>query len=121
MTEICRVLVVDGDQSARRGLARLLRAAGYDVGECASAGEFLYALEPEMSGCAVLDLRMPGLSAEELWAELESRNAHLPIIVVTAHDDAETKGQARALKSVGFFRKPVDGRALLDAVAWAQR
>lgn len=120
MTEIRRVLVVDGDQSARRGLARLLRAAGHDVREFASADEFLDALEPKMSGCVLLDLRMPGLSGEELQAELESRSADLPIIVVTAHDDAETRRKARAMKAVAFFRKPVDGRALLDAVAWAQ-
>jgi two-component system response regulator FixJ len=121
MTEIRCVLVVDGDQSARRGLARLLRVAGHDVRECASADEFLDVLEPEMSGCVVLDLRMPGLSAEELQAELDSRGADLPIIVVTAHDDAETRRQARAMKAVALFRKPVDGRALLDTVAWAQR
>ena len=121
MTEIRRVLVVDGDQSARRGLARLLRVAGHDVRECASADELLDALEPEMSGCVVLDVRMPGLAAEDLQAQLGSRRPDLPIIVVTAHDDDETRRQARAMNAVALFCKPVDGRALLDAVAWAQR
>jgi FixJ family two-component response regulator len=121
MTDIRRVLVVDGDPSARRGLARLLRVAGHDVRECASVDEFLDALKPQMSGCVVLDLRMPGRSGEELQAELESRCADLTIIVVAADDDAETRRNARAMKAVAFFRKPVDGRALLDAVAWTQR
>jgi FixJ family two-component response regulator len=120
MTHTPHVFLVDYDQSARNGLARLLRTAGHDVRECASADEFLDALEPEMSGCVVLDLRMPGPSGEELQAALESRSAHLPIIVVTARDDAETRSKAKAMNAVAFFRKPVDGRALLDAVAWTQ-
>ncbi len=121
MSKIRRVFVVDDDQSARRGLARLLRAAGHDVREFASANEFLDALEPEVSGCVLLDLRMPGLSGEELQAELESLRVDLPIIVVTADDDPATRRQAHAMKAAGFFRKPVDGTALLDAIAWALR
>jgi FixJ family two-component response regulator len=115
------VFVVDDDPSARRGLSRLLRAAGYDVCDFASANEFLDALNPGVSGCLVLDARMLGLSGEELQAELKARGAHLPIIVVTGDDDPETRRKAEEMKAVGFFRKPVDGTALLDAIEWALR
>jgi FixJ family two-component response regulator len=115
------VFVVDDDPSARRGLTRLLRAAGYDVLDFASANEFLDALDPGASGCLILDARMPGLSSEELWAELEARGTHLPIIFVTADDDPATRLRARKMGAVAFFRKPVDGTALLDAVAWTLR
>ena len=98
-----------------------MRTAGYDVRDFASANEFLDALGSEASGCLVLDARMPGLSGEELQAELELRGIHLPIIVVTGDDDPETKRKAEKMKAVGFFRKPVDGTALLDAIEWALR
>jgi two-component system response regulator TtrR len=116
-----RVFVVDDDLSARRGLARLLRAAGHDTLDFASADEFLDAFDPETSGCLVLDARMPGMSGEELQAELVARDAHLSIIMITGDDDPETRRKALAMRAAGFFRKPVDGTALLDAIAWAMR
>ena len=117
-----RVFIVDDDPSARKGLGRLLRTAGHDVSEFATADEFLDGLDPDVTGCVlVLDARMPGPSGEELQAELKARGLDLPIIVVTADDDPETRRKARRMKAAGFFRKPVDGTALLDAIEWALR
>ena len=55
MTATSRVLVVDVDLSARNGLTRLLRSAGHDALGFASVKEFLHALDPDTSGCLVLD------------------------------------------------------------------
>ncbi len=115
------VFVIDDDPSARKGLARLLRTAGHNVRDFESANDFLDALNPDVSGCLVLDARMPGLTGEELQVELKNRKIYLPIIVVTGDDDTETRKKATQMKAVGFFRKPVDGTALLDAVNWVLR
>ena len=116
-----RVFLVDGDMSARRGLARLLRTAGHDVRDFASANELLDSVHPETSGCLVLDAGTPGLSGGELLAELEAHRIDLPVIVISADDEPEIRRRAYAMKAAGFFRKPVDGTALLDAIAWALR
>ena len=115
------VFIVDDDPSARRGIARLLRTAGHNVRVYASANEFLDIITTDDSGCLVLDARMPGMSGDELNAELNRRHIDLSIIVVTGDDDPETKRKADIMKAKGFFRKPVDGAALLDAVEWALR
>ena len=115
------MFVVDDDQSARQGLALLLSTAGYDVSAFASADEFVDALGRETTGCLVLDARMPGMSCEEMQAKLEERCVKLPIIFVTADDDPETMRRAQKLNAAGFFRKPVDGTALFDAIEWATR
>ncbi len=115
------VFVVDDDKSARSGIARLLRTAGHDVRAFASAEEFLDGFDPETFGCLVLDVRMPGMSGEELQAELKARGARLPIIVVSADDGSETRRTAQKMNAAAFFRKPVDGSALLDAIDWAVR
>jgi FixJ family two-component response regulator len=115
------IYVVDDDQSARSGIARLLRTAGHAVREFASTSKFLEHLKDEVAGCIVLDIRMPGLSGSELMTELKLRCIDLPIIVITGDDDSETRMKADKMKAIGFFRKPVDGHALLDAIDWALR
>ena len=66
MTKENIIFVVDDDSSARKGLARLMRTAGYDVREFASADDFLASIDPNVSGCLVLDARMPGITSEEI-------------------------------------------------------
>jgi FixJ family two-component response regulator len=113
------VFIVDDDPSARNGLVRLLRAAGYDVQAFASGKELLETLDPDAFGCLVLDARMPGISGDELHQKLSGHHVQRPIIFVTVDDNPETREKAQKMKAFAFFRKPVDGAALLDAVSWA--
>jgi two-component system response regulator FixJ len=116
-----RVFVIDDDSSARQGLTLLLRTAGYDVSAFASADEFVDTLGQETYGCLVLDARLPGMSCEEMLTKQKELRLDLPIIFVTADDDPETRRRAQKMNAVGFFRKPVDSTALLDAIEWATR
>jgi FixJ family two-component response regulator len=121
MRLIRRVFVVDENQSARSGFARLLRTAGYDVREFRTAREFVDALEPDATGCVLLDSSTPGMSSEGLRTEFRARHADLTIICVTADDGLGSRQIAEELKAVAYFRKPIDGMALLDVIAWAMR
>jgi len=118
MNDKQKVFVVDDDASARKGIARLVRAAGYDVCAYASANEFLTTLNPTISGCVVLDVRMPGISGEDLAAKLMDYRDKLSIIFITADDNPTIKQKAKKMGAAGFFRKPVDGTALIDAIIW---
>jgi FixJ family two-component response regulator len=113
------VFVVDDDASARNGLARLMRAAGYHVYTYTSAKEFMATIHPKISGCVVLDIRMPRMSGIELAEKFIKYSQHLSIIFVTANDDPQIRKQANKMNAVGFFRKPVDGTALIDAINWS--
>ena len=118
MTNGGTVFVVDDDPSARNGLTRLLRTAGYEVLPFESAEDFLADITSVTNGCLVLDARMPGLSGKDLLAELQKRGVTLSLIVVTADSDPEMRQNARDMKASAFFNKPVDGPALLDAIEW---
>ena len=115
------VFVIDDNPSARNGIARLLRVAGYTVCDFSSAGEFLDKINSDVSGCLLIDISMPGLLEDKLVMELKKCNIELPIIVLTGDDNSETRRRANNINAVGFFRKPVDGIALLDALEWTLR
>ena len=121
MNDMNHVFVVDDDPSARHGLVRLLSAAGHNVRNYASIEDFLGSLESSACGCLVLDAEMPGIAGKELLDVLRARKTDLSIIIISAKDDRATKRKSWEMKAVGFFRKPVDGTSLIDAIEWALR
>ncbi|WP_437774737.1 response regulator transcription factor [Sorangium sp. So ce1097] len=117
MAESARtVFVVDDDPSVLRALERLLRAAGYAVEAYASPSEFLERAPSERPGCAVVDLRMPGLGGIELQEELSRRGCPLPIVFLTGHGDVPNSVRAMKAGAVDFLTKPCDDTDLLAAV-----
>ncbi len=113
------VYVVDDDESVRKALKRLFRSAGLDVETFSSAEEFLCAPRQEQNACILIDIRMPGLTGFDLQQRLVSQGIGIPVIVISASDDVQTRERARELGAEAFFRKPVDDQALLDAIWWA--
>ncbi|KYF69616.1 response regulator transcription factor [Sorangium cellulosum] len=113
------VFVVDDDPSVLRALERLLRSAGYAVEAYASPGEFRDRAPSERPGCAVVDLRMPGLGGLELQEELERRGCPLPVVFLTGHGDVPSSVRAMKAGAVDFLTKPCDDTDLLAAVARA--
>jgi len=69
--------------------------------------------------CILLDMRMPGLGSRSLQEELSAKGIVMPMIIVTAEENPEMRRQAKKAGAVAYFRKPVDGAALLDTIAWA--
>jgi FixJ family two-component response regulator len=110
------VHIVDDDDLARKGTARLLGAAGFEARTHASALDFLAAIEPDMAGCIILDVRLPDQSGLELQAALAKRAVTLPIIFVTGHGEIPDTVRAIQHGAVDFLTKPVDGDVLLAAV-----
>jgi two-component system response regulator FixJ len=121
-TALPTVLVIDDDPSVRRALDRLLRAEGFEVETFSSGAVFLAALDRgERSGCAVLDVRMPGLSGFEVLERLAARGSTLPVILITGHGDATMATRAMDAGCAAFLAKPFEDDALLDAIRDALR
>jgi FixJ family two-component response regulator len=66
--------------------------------------------------CLVLDARMPGMDGLELQRRLNQGQSRVPIIFVTAHDDAANRRRAIEAGAVDFFRKPFNAIAFLASV-----
>ena len=113
------VYVIDDDDSIRKALKRLFRSADLDVETFSSAEEFLSNPRQDGNACILAEMRMPGLTGFDLQQRLVSQGIEMPVIVISASDDVQTREHARELGAVNFFRKPVDDQALLDAIWWA--
>ena len=113
------VYVIDDDESVRRALGRLLSSADLDVETFSSADEFLNSPKQQRNCCIIIDIRMPGSTGFDLQQKLTASDIRIPVIVISASDDAQIRERARELGAVSFFRKPVDDQALLDAISWA--
>jgi len=103
------VYLVDDDQSVLRALSRLLRSAGYHAKQFSSAEEFLLyrGSFPNVPGCAIVDLKLPGLNGLELQERLNQQKEPLPVIFLTGHGDIPSSVRAMKLDAVDFLTKPV--------------
>ena len=108
--------VVDDDDSLRRSVARLLRAAGMQPIIYASAEEFRADVKQPQFDCLVLDVQLPGMSGIDLRNELATEGVATPVLFVTAHDDPKAREDALAGQCVGYFRKTDAGSELLNAI-----
>ena len=110
------VSVVDDDESLRRSLRNLLESVGFGVETFASAEEFLGSAQRDSTGCLVLDLRLTGMSGLELLRQLVRADFRIPVVILTAHGDEETRRRSLQAGAVAFLGKPFRSEALLGAI-----
>ena len=108
------IAIVDDDASVRRSLLRVVRSAGFKAEIFASAREFLDWLPQNRAACLVLDVQMDEMSGFDL-----QRRLAVPVIFMTAHDDASTVERIEKSGAAGHLRKPVDPRTVLRAIRQA--
>ena len=111
-----KVAVIDDDQSVRTSLARAIKTAGMEVASFSSAHEFLDDPCLNQIDCAVTDVRMPGIDGLALQEMLAQTQPHLSLVFITGQGDVPMGIKAMKRGAVDFLEKPVDRKALLDAV-----
>jgi FixJ family two-component response regulator len=113
------VFVVDDDAAVRESLNNLIRSVGLRVELFASAQEFLRSKRPDLPGCLVLDVRLPGLSGLDLQKRTSDAGIEIPIIFITGHGDIPMSVRAMKAGAVEFLTKPFRDQDLLDAIQQA--
>ena len=113
------VAIVDDEESVRTSLRRLLRASQLDAVVFASGQEFLDSLPTRQPDCLVLDLQMPGLTGLDVQRILAGARVSFPTIIITAHDEPETRARCMAAGAAAYLCKPLHDEMLLDAIAAA--
>ena len=110
------VFVIDDDQSVRDGLQGLIRSVGLQVRMFGSTQEFLESERPDVPGCLVLDIRLPGMGGLDFQRELAKSKINLPIVFITGHGDIPMTVQAMKAGAIEFLTKPFRDQELLDAI-----
>jgi len=114
-----RITIVDDEGEVRSALRRLFKVVGMKTQSYASAEEFLDAPAGRSCDCLILDHGLPGMSGLELQSRLATSNRRVPIIFVSARDDARTRTQAMQAGALAFLGKPFSDEVLLQVVQTA--
>ena len=115
------IAIVDDEESVRKALSRLIRAAGFCVETYSSGADFLRAVEQRAPSCVVLDLRMPHVSGFDVQRALQQAASHVPVVIITGDDSPESRADALRQGAKAYLRKPVDDATLIDAIQSAIR
>ena len=113
------VFIVDDDPAVCEGLCDLVESAGLHAQCYSSAEEFFEALTHGMSGCVVLDVKLPRMSGLDLQAKLAESRMTIPVIIMTAYADVATVRKALKMGAAEFLVKPFQDAELLQAVEQA--
>ena len=111
-----RVYVVDDDEAVRDSLSVLLESKAFAVRSFASALEFLEAAPSLLTGCLIVDIRMPEMDGLELQQRLIDGSLDFPLIVITGHGDVPLAVRAMKAGAVDFIEKPFASEAILDSL-----
>jgi FixJ family two-component response regulator len=111
-----RIAVIDDDLRVLESLVSLLRSFGYRAEGYQSAEEFLASETLSNTSCILTDIEMRQMSGLGLLQYLKSRNNTIPVIIVTGKPSARSETFYIETGAAGFFRKPVDGDALVELI-----
>lgn len=112
----CIVAIVEDDASMRRGVERLLGALGFGTEGYDSAEAFLGSLPTSKAECVVADIHLDGMSGIVLRRRLTAAGSTLPVIFITAIDQAGVKQEALESGCVAYLRKPFPAELLIRAI-----
>lgn len=105
------VLVVDDEAYVRESLVTVLERRGFDTRSAQSAEEALAKLEG--LDVAIVDLRLPGASGDELLQRLQEQNASLPVIMLTGHGTVSSAVACMQTGAFDYLLKPADPNELV--------
>ena len=114
--QACAIAVIDDDPRVLESLANLLSSFGYNTRTYKSAEQFLESGTLSRTSCIISDVEMRQMSGLGLLQHLKNSNCTVPVIIITGKPSARSEAFYLESGAVGFFRKPVDGDALVELI-----
>lgn len=108
------IAVIDDDLRVLESLINLLASYGYKAEGYCSAEQFIDLDGLQKSSCVITDVEMRQMSGLGLLQHINSTKTPLPVVIITGKPSENSESFYLERGAVGFFRKPVDGDALVD-------
>jgi FixJ family two-component response regulator len=100
------ISIVDDDVAIGESIAELLLTVGLRTHVFTSADQFLASDRVRATSCLIADIKMPGIGGIELQRLLSAKGVNLPVIFISAFEDAAIRSAAEKVGAVGFLNKP---------------
>jgi FixJ family two-component response regulator len=110
------IAVIDDDLRVLESLVNLLKSFGYKAESFRSAEHFLESRALSQFSCIVTDVEMRQMSGLDLLRSLKKSNSVVPVIIITGKPSERSEAFYLESGAAGFFRKPVDGEALVELI-----
>lgn len=108
------VAVIDDDLRVLESLINLLTSCGYQTEGYSSAEQFFESGGLETSSCVITDVEMRQMSGLGLLDNIQNSKTPLPVVIITGKPSENSESFYLERGAAGFFRKPIDGDALVD-------
>lgn len=115
------ILLIDDDAHIREAASQTLELEGYKVATLGAAETVVELLPEGWGGVVVTDINLPGISGLDLLAQLQQRDAQLPVVMITGHGDISMAVSAIRSGAYDFIEKPFPSDLLVDVVRRAQQ
>ena len=102
------ILTIDDEENIRNGLADNFELEGYNVKAAGSGKEGLKIIENESIDLVITDLKMDGMSGQEVVRQVTTKYPGIPIIVLTGHGSIDDATEAIKAGAFDFLTKPLD-------------
>ena len=102
------ILTIDDEENIRNGLADNFELEGYDVLKASNGKDGLALIAQGNVDLVITDLRMDGMSGEEVVRHVTTENPGIPIIVLTGHGSIDDATAAIKSGAYDFLTKPLD-------------
>lgn len=112
-----RILVVDDEENARNGLAKLLSREGYEIATAANGHEALDFLRDNETELIITDINMPEMNGIAFLRELNRSHPASNVIMLTAYGEVESYIEAMNLGAFEYVNKPVKVEELTKIIA----
>jgi len=119
MEDSLRVLLVDDEESYLQTAAKIFRRKGIEVELCSVGRDVVGLLEEKRCQVVVLDLKMPGMTGQEVLRRIKGSLPDVQVIILTGHATSDDAAVCLTSGAFDFLIKPVEMTQLMDRVRTA--